>query len=129
MKDRLSEAPKAHVFYYFYVVEQLAEQDKSIVFSVPIGNYGNLTAKQGYVANPNGHIGYRAVREYLDEHDVVGVFLETAYLVKFREDLEPVIGEKVSPPDSPRHVHDKEVKASSCNREYPEFRNLLRQLL
>ena len=208
------------MLYYFYAVGQLAGQGKPIVFSVPSGNYGNLTAgliahqmglpvghflaasntnkivpdylatgvfmpkpsvktisnamdvgdpsnfarmndlfhaeqsafleemtgysysdeetkaavkdlytRHGYMADPHGAIGYLALQEYMDQHDVLGVFLETAHPVKFREEVEPVIGEKVSLPDTLKYILDKEVKVGSCSREYEAFRNLLGRLL
>jgi threonine synthase len=39
-------------FYYFYAIAQLPEKEKTVVFSVPSGNFGNLTA--GLIAKKMG---------------------------------------------------------------------------
>ena len=208
------------MLYYFYAVGQLQEKGKPIVFSVPSGNYGNLTAcliasKMGlpidhflaasnankivpdylesgvfspkpsvktisnamdvgdpsnfarmnalfggqyeaflekitgysytdqetrtgiktlfvnhdYIADPHGAIGYLALRKYMDQHNVTGIFLETAHPVKFREEVEPVIGQKVVIPDTLASSLDKEVVSTLCSKEYLEFKNLLTRLL
>lgn len=208
------------MLYYFYAVGQLAEQGKPIVFSVPSGNYGNLTAglianrmglpvghflaasnankivpdylskglfepktsiktisnamdvgnpsnfarlhdlfrgqqqaflekmtgysytdketkvgirqlftDYGYIADPHGAIGYLALSKYMKTHEATGIFLETAHPVKFREEVEPVIGRSVPLPDNLKGILNKEVLAHDCNSDFPEFRDLLKQVL
>lgn len=208
------------MLYYFYAVGQLSERNKPIVFSVPSGNYGNLTAgllanKMGlpinhflaasnankivpeyletsffkpkpsvktisnamdvgdpsnftrmndmfdgsheaflekmtgysytddetreaierlfnnhkYVADPHGAIGYLALKDYMANNDVVGVFLETAHPVKFREEVEPVIKTEVPLPEKLASTMTKQVIATKCSTDYEDFRDHLSIIL
>jgi threonine synthase len=51
----------------------------------------------GYLLDPHGACGYRALEEGLQENEV-GVFLETAHPAKFLETVESIIGDKVEIP-------------------------------
>ena len=51
----------------------------------------------GYLLDPHGACGYRALEEGLSE-DEVGVFLETAHPAKFLDTVEAIIGDKVEIP-------------------------------
>jgi threonine synthase len=51
----------------------------------------------GYLLDPHGACGYRALEEGLQEGEV-GVFLETAHPAKFLDTVEGIIGEKVEIP-------------------------------
>lgn len=208
------------MLYYFYAYGQLSNKGKPVVFSVPSGNYGNLTAgvmakrmglpikhfiaaanandivphyltagnfeprpsietisnamdvgnpsnfarlrtifnnsldefrseisgysysdeqtretikkiynEFGYVADPHGAIGYRALAEYLIDNDAVGVFLETAHPIKFNQEVEAIIGSSIAMPDSLNAVLDAEIKSHACSSEYNDFNDLLEKLL
>ena len=58
--------------------------------------------RTGYLLDPHGACGYRALREMLAE-DEVGFFLETAHPAKFLNTVEEVIGEKVAIPEKLQH--------------------------
>ena len=208
------------MLYYFYAIGQLSDSGKPIVFSVPSGNYGNLTAglianKMGlpidhflaasnsnkivpdylssgkfnprasvqtisnamdvgdpsnfarmndlfkgelasflekitgysyndvetrlaikelkdnysYIADPHGAIGYLALRKYMQTHDLTGVFLETAHPIKFREEVEPVINDKISLPESLKSVLDKNIISIPCGTSLREFKSILEDIL
>jgi threonine synthase len=208
------------MLYYFYAVGQLRAKGKPIVFSVPSGNYGNLTAglianKMGlpiehflaasnankivpdylhtgefkpkpsiktisnamdvgdpsnfarmydlfggqhpaflekmtgynysdnetrtaikelkercnYIADPHGAIGYMALKEYMAEHEVTGIFLETAHPIKFRDEVEPVIEVEIQLPYILKNILDKDVKASQCGKTFNEFKAALADIL
>ena len=208
------------MLYYFYAFGQLAAKNKPIVFSVPSGNYGNLTAgviakrmglpiahflaatnandiipeylntgifkpkksietisnamdvgnpsnftrlqalfnssladfrseitgysysdsqtresilkiynEFGYVADPHGAIGYMAMDEYLNEHDVIGVFLETAHPVKFGQEVTPIVGYEIPLPKSIGERLKAPMKSSPCSSEYKDFIGLVEKLL
>lgn len=51
----------------------------------------------GYVLDPHGACGYRALKEQL-EHDEVGVFLETAHPAKFKEKVDDILGTDIAIP-------------------------------
>lgn len=207
-------------FYYFYAYGQLIQQiDKPIVFSVPSGNYGNLTAgifaqRMGlpihhfvastnandiiphylntgkftpkpsvqtisnamdvgnpsnfarlnhlfgdsqkkfkdavsgysytdyetkesliqlndleYIADPHGAVGYLGLKEYQKTNDVVGVFLETAHPIKFKEVVEPVLNTTLEVPSSLKAFLDKEKVAVSSTSDYYKFKALLELLI
>jgi len=61
-------------FYYFWAFSQLQKLGKPIVFSVPSGNFGNLTA--GLFAKKMGLPVYQFIAS-TNENDVVPKFLET----------------------------------------------------
>ncbi|UQB69028.1 threonine synthase [Epilithonimonas zeae] len=61
-------------FYYFWAFAQLQKFGKPIVFSVPSGNFGNLTA--GLFAKKMGLPVYQFIAS-TNENDVVPKFLET----------------------------------------------------
>ncbi|RLD25269.1 MAG: threonine synthase [Bacteroidetes bacterium] len=209
------------MLYYFYAYGQLSDIDKQIVFSVPSGNYGNLTAgtiakKMGlpvhhfiaatnandivphyldtgefepkssietisnamdvgdpsnfvrlqelfnhslaefrselsgysysdqqtretilevydenkYILDPHGAIGYRALDEFMKhENEVMGVFLETAHPIKFREAIEPLIGKELELPEQLVSVMKAEKKSNNCSVDYNDFKSLLIKLL
>lgn len=54
--------------------------------------------RTGYLLDPHGACGYRALREKLSEGEV-GFFLETAHPAKFLNTVEDVIGEQVAIPE------------------------------
>lgn len=208
------------MLYYFYAYGQVASKNKPVVFSVPSGNYGNLTAgvlakkmdlpishfiaaanandivphyltsgkfmpkpsietisnamdvgspsnfsrlqalfnhsladfrseisgysysdtqtresikqayqKFGYVADPHGAIGYRALDEYLTGSDAIGIFLETAHPIKFNEEVETIIGHKINMPEALISILHAEIKSHPCSSEYQDFKDLLEELL
>ncbi len=61
-------------FYYFEAYKQLSERERPIVFSVPSGNFGNLTA--GLFAKKMGLPAHRFIAA-TNANDVVPVYLGT----------------------------------------------------
>jgi len=203
-------------FYYFYAYAQVAKQtNKPIVFSVPSGNYGNITAgvfaqrmglpihhfvaatnandiiphylntgdytprasvqtisnamdvgdpsnyarlnylfegaiekfaavitgyaysdeetkealqalnSLGYIADPHGAVGYLGLKEYQQQYDVTGVFLETAHPIKFKEVVEPILGTALEVPESLKAFLTKKKVAVSCTSDFKSFKKLL----
>lgn len=54
--------------------------------------------RTGYVLDPHGACGYRALREQLKPGEV-GVFCETAHPAKFKEKVDSIIGADIAIPD------------------------------
>ena len=54
--------------------------------------------RTGYLLDPHGACGYRALAEGLQEGEQ-GVFLETAHPAKFRDTVEAIIGDRVEVPE------------------------------
>lgn len=203
-------------FYYFNAYAKLKEKDRKIVFSVPSGNFGNLTAglfakrmglpiyqfiaannrndivynylktgiyvprpsvstianamdvgdpsnfarildlyhndhdsiandiigttyndgqiretllsiynTTGYLLDPHGAVGYRALGELLKEGET-GIFLETAHPAKFTETVEGIVGEgNVPMPEKLQHFMKGEKLSLQFSSDYKQFRDYL----
>lgn len=80
------EGIKRDVNAYTYTDEQIADMIK------------HVCQRNGYLLDPHGACGYRALLDYgLDETET-GVFLETAHPAKFLETVENIIGTEVEIP-------------------------------
>jgi threonine synthase len=206
--------------YYFYAWSRLAELGKPIVFSIPSGNYGNLTAgliarrlglpithfiaacnannivphylqtgdyvpkpsvstisnamdvgdpsnfvrmkalfhghlsefqhevtgysfsddetrqalsyiyrQTGYTADPHGAVGFLGLQRYLGQHDAVGVFLETAHPIKFKEVVEAELGFELTVPESLQLFLGRKKKVSPCPADFDGFKEAILGLL
>ncbi len=79
----------------------------------------------GYLCDPHGACGYRALEEYLTPGQV-GVFLETAHPAKFTETVEEVIGkQKVSIPDKLAEFMKGEKKSEAVDSDFSSFKNYM----
>lgn len=85
-----------------------------------------LKNEYGYVADPHGAVAYRALAQYLNQHDRAGgIFLETAHPVKFPDAIRQAIGEEVQVPDSIAAIMSLEKKSKKIGVEYGELRKEL----
>ena len=66
----------------------------------------------GYVADPHGAVGYLGAKKYLENHDDLCVFLETAHPVKFLDTVVDTLGVEVAIPLQIEAVLDKEKKST-----------------
>jgi threonine synthase len=64
-----------------------------------------------YISEPHGAIGYLGLKEYLDIHpETIGVFLETAHPIKFKETVESTLKVQLQVPSQiERVMHQKKV--------------------
>ena len=85
--------------------------------------------KHGYLMDPHGAIGWLALNEAMatQPRDVPGVFLATAHPAKFREVVEPVIGERVELPPALQEAIGRPRHATRVSADYAELKALLRQ--
>jgi len=85
------------------------------------------TCKQetGYLLDPHGAVGYRALQEGLVANEV-GVFLETAHPAKFLETVENIIGETVEIPQKLQEFMKGEKKSISLPKEFEAFKSFLK---
>ncbi len=82
-----------------------------------------------YLLDPHGAIGWLALNEVLasEPADVQGVFLATAHPAKFREVVEPVIGEKVELPQALQEAIARPRHSIRMSADYAALNELLRQ--
>jgi threonine synthase len=106
------EAIKADISGATYSDEQIAETVKRVF------------DETGYLLDPHGACGYRALDEQLQPGQV-GVFLETAHPAKFKETVEGIIGEEVEIPERLK-AFMKGVKLSvPMSKDFNEFKQFL----
>ena len=79
----------------------------------------------GYMCDPHGACGYKALEEYLSENEV-GVFLETAHPAKFTETMEEIIGNgKVMLPQKLADFMKGERKVIPLSKDFADFKAYL----
>jgi len=85
--------------------------------------------QHGYLMDPHGAIGWLALSEVMATlpGDVDGVFLATAHPAKFREVVEPVIGQRVELPPVLQEAIARPRYAVRIPAEYGALNELLRQ--
>lgn len=78
----------------------------------------------GYILDPHGACGYRALEEGLTEVET-GVFLETAHPAKFKETVESAIGAEVEIPERLAVFMRGEKKSVEMSADFDSFKNFL----
>lgn len=78
----------------------------------------------GYMLDPHGACGYRALCENLKEGEY-GVFLETAHPAKFKTTVEDIIGETVAVPDKLVAFMKGEKKSVEMTKNFEDFKKYL----
>lgn len=83
--------------------------------------------KTGYLLDPHGACGYRALQDSL-QLDEVGIFLETAHPAKFCTTIEHILGKEIDIPQKLREFMNGKKKSVSMSRDFSDFKQyLLRQ--
>ncbi|WP_299584476.1 threonine synthase [uncultured Sunxiuqinia sp.] len=81
--------------------------------------------KYGYLTDPHGATGYKALEEDLLDGEV-GVFLETAHPAKFTETVEQIIGKgKVRLPEKLEEFMKREKLSVAMSKDFEDFRSYL----
>ena len=79
----------------------------------------------GYVLDPHGAVGYKALAEYLAIHqDRKGVFLETAHPVKF-DSVEEILGTFGIVPESVRELDGKAKESIAVPADYEAVKEIV----
>ena len=78
----------------------------------------------GYLLDPHGACGYRALEEGLQE-DEVGVFRETAHPAKFLETVEGIIGDKVEIPTKLQEFMKGTKQSIEMPKDFESFKAYL----
>lgn len=81
-------------------------------------------ADNGYILDPHGACGYRALKEGLHD-DEVGVFCETAHPAKFKETVEQIIGTEVAIPERLAAFMRGQKQSIPLSKEFDDFKQFL----
>ena len=91
-----------------------------------VAEIGRLYRSTGYLLDPHGAIAWLALQDVLArDPDATGVFLATAHPAKFREVVEPAIGEPVPLPPALSEALARPRHSVRLPAEYPALRTLL----
>lgn len=80
--------------------------------------------RTGYILDPHGTCGYRALREGLKDGEV-GVFCETAHPAKFKDTVEPIIGAEVAIPERLAAFMRGTKQSVEMSKDFASFKNYL----
>ena len=80
--------------------------------------------RTGYLMDPHGTCGYRALREQLLPGET-GVFLETAHPAKFKEKVDAIAGGDVEIPARLQEFMKGTKQSVPVSRNYQDFKNFL----
>ena len=88
---------------------------------------GAVYQKHGYVLDPHSAIAWLALQEQLTQDaDAHGVFLSTAHPAKFREVVEPAIGQRIELPKALADAISRPRHSVSMAADYSELEAFLR---
>ncbi|MDX2001968.1 MAG: threonine synthase [Chitinophagales bacterium] len=80
----------------------------------------------GYIIEPHGAIGYRALKQYLNTHDdAKGFFLATAHPIKFKEAVEAAINVSPEMPERLKEVLHKTKQAILIKPKFEKLKSIL----
>ncbi|MCH5311221.1 MAG: threonine synthase [Prevotella sp.] len=80
--------------------------------------------KTGYILDPHGACGYRALAEQLADNEA-GVFCETAHHAKFKDTVEPIIGAEVETPTRLAEFMKGEKQSVAMTKDFDAFKAFL----
>lgn len=95
-----------------YTDEQIAETIKEV------------KAETGYVCDPHGACGYRALKEGLKQGEV-GVFLETAHPAKFKDTVDEILGESIEIPAKLKAFMQGKKQSIPMSKDFSDFKQFL----
>lgn len=78
----------------------------------------------GYVLDPHGACGYRALREQLKPGDI-GVFCETAHPAKFKEKVDAIIGADIPIPERLAAFMKGKKQSIEMSKDFADFKKFL----
>ena len=97
-----------------YTDEQIAETIKEV------------KTETGYVCDPHGACGYRALKEGLREGEV-GVFLETAHPAKFKATVDRILGDDIAIPAKLQAFMMGTKQSVPMSKNFEDFKQFLMQ--
>ena len=81
-------------------------------------------ARTGYVLDPHGACGYRALREQLREGEV-GIFLETAHPAKFKDTVDRILGIDLPIPEKLQAFMRGQKQSIPLSADFADFKAFL----
>ncbi len=88
----------------------------------------NALRHDGYVCDPHGACGYQALVDGLQPGEV-GIFLETAHPAKFKDTVEPIIGQPVAIPATLQKFMQGTKQSLPMTKEFADFKKFLKENL
>jgi len=85
---------------------------------------GEVYRETGYLLDPHGACGYRALSEGLFPCET-GIFLETAHPAKFLETVEGIIGDKVEIPTKLQEFMKGTKQSIPMEKDFESFKGYL----
>ena len=83
-------------------------------------------ARTGYILDPHGACGYRALKEQLQPGEV-GVFLETAHLAKFKDTVDRILGIDLPIPEKLQAFMRGQKQSVAMSKDFADFKAFLLQ--
>lgn len=80
-----------------------------------------------YLLDPHGACGYLALKEQLAE-DEVGVFLETAHPIKFKDTVETIIEQSLEVPEKIKTFMNGKKQSIPMSKDFSDFKSYLMNL-
>ena len=84
-------------------------------------------SETGYVLDPHGACGYRALQENLKSSEV-GVFCETAHPAKFKEKVDDILGIDIEIPARLRAFMEGQKQSVEMSKDFADFKTYLMKL-
>lgn len=82
-------------------------------------------SRTGYLLDPHGATGYGALKEYAHSENVTGIFLATAHPGKFNDEMERIVGKKLSLPQRLQKFTRRNIQTENLGTDYKAFRQFL----
>jgi threonine synthase len=83
-----------------------------------------VKAETGYVCDPHGACGYRALQEGLKAGEV-GVFLETAHPAKFKDTVDGILGGNLEIPAKLKAFMQGTKQSVPMSKDFADFKQFL----
>ena len=81
-------------------------------------------SETGYILDPHGACGYRALKENLKTGEV-GVFCETAHPAKFKEKVDEILGINIEIPARLRAFMEGQKQSVEMSKNFEDFKSYL----
>jgi threonine synthase len=81
-------------------------------------------SETGYILDPHGACGYRALKENLKPGEV-GVFCETAHPAKFKEKVDEILGINIEIPARLRAFMEGQKQSVEMSKNFEDFKSYL----